>query len=94
MPHINVAEDTFHRLTRRAAALRISVEQLVAPLLDAAIPEEANGNAASPPADPPDAEWKHGFDAWMAAVQTRADRYPPGFVLDDGREGMYEGCGE
>jgi predicted DNA-binding antitoxin AbrB/MazE fold protein len=39
------------------------------------------------------AEWKKGFDAWMADVQARAHRYPPGFVMDDSREKIYEGCG-
>ena len=33
-------------------------------------------------------------DAWMADVQKRAHRYPPGFVLDDSRESIYEGRGE
>ncbi len=39
-------------------------------------------------------DWKKYFDAWMADVQARANRYPPGFVMDDSRESMYEGCGQ
>jgi antitoxin (DNA-binding transcriptional repressor) of toxin-antitoxin stability system len=29
------------------------------------------------------------FDAWMKSVEASADRYPPGFVLDDSYEAMY-----
>ena len=38
--------------------------------------------------------WKRDFDAWMAAVEARAGRYPRGFVMDDSRESIYDGCGE
>jgi hypothetical protein len=30
----------------------------------------------------------------LRAVAARADRYPAGFVVDDGRESIYEGRGE
>ena len=45
---------------------------------------------------PPDTydEWKRRLDEWMAIVDARADRYPPGFQADVSRESMYEGCGE
>ena len=36
-----------------------------------------------------DDEWQKGFDTWMKEVEARADRYPPGFVLDDSREAIY-----
>jgi|ERR1043165_16390 hypothetical protein len=39
-------------------------------------------------------DWKKKFDAWMDEVEARAHRYPPGFVMNDSRESMYEGCGE
>jgi antitoxin (DNA-binding transcriptional repressor) of toxin-antitoxin stability system len=29
------------------------------------------------------------FDAWMKTVEAAADRYPPGFVLDDSYQAMY-----
>jgi hypothetical protein len=38
-------------------------------------------------------EWPRAFDAWMAEVQARAGRYPPGFIVDDSRESIYEGRG-
>jgi antitoxin (DNA-binding transcriptional repressor) of toxin-antitoxin stability system len=34
-------------------------------------------------------QWQKGFDAWMKEVEARADRYPPGFVLDDSYEAIY-----
>ena len=34
MPHVTVPEDTFRRLAERAAALNISVDDLVKPALD------------------------------------------------------------
>ena len=34
MPHVTVAEDTFRRLSEHAAALKISVDDLVKPALD------------------------------------------------------------
>jgi antitoxin (DNA-binding transcriptional repressor) of toxin-antitoxin stability system len=34
-------------------------------------------------------QWQKEFDAWMKEVEARADRYPPGFVLDDSYEAIY-----
>lgn len=33
--------------------------------------------------------WRVELDAWKADAEGRADRYPPGFVLDDSRESIY-----
>ncbi len=33
--------------------------------------------------------WQRHFDAWMKRVEARADRYPPGFMLDDSYEAIY-----
>ena len=30
--------------------------------------------------------WRSQFDTWMRDVDSRADRYPDNFALDDGRE--------
>jgi len=32
--------------------------------------------------------------AWMREVAARETAYPPGFVVDDSRESIYEGRGE
>src|SRR5262245_51325869 len=39
-------------------------------------------------------EWAKEFHAWMEEVAARAGRYPPGFMVDDSRETIYEGRGE
>lgn len=38
--------------------------------------------------------WKARFDAYLEEVKKQANDYPPGFVADDSRESIYEGCGE
>jgi hypothetical protein len=50
--------------------------------------------AASPPSGATPDEWAQLFDAWMREVAARAGMYPPGFVVDDSRESIYEGRGE
>ena len=87
MPHINVPEETFRRLSARAAALNTSVDDLVQPALDrltasdAAVPELSlplTGDA-----------WYAELEALKRDAESRADRYPPGFVVDDSRETIY-----
>jgi len=95
MPTITVSDDTYERITRRAAVLGTTVEALVVPVLEqlghaAAI----NGHAVETPRQLSSNEWKTNFDAWMADVEARAPLYPPGFECDVSREAMYEGCGE
>src|SRR3954451_17380090 len=87
MPHVTVPEDTFRRLTERAAALHISVDDLVKLALDR-LP-----GAGPPPAELPlpltgDA-WRAELEAWKRDAESRAGRYPPEFVLDDRRETIY-----
>jgi hypothetical protein len=94
MPSVSIPDEVFERLARRAAALNVTVEQLIAPLLSFAAENHGSGKAAASPSDVPFDDWKKQFDAWMADVQGRARRYPPGFVMDDSRESIYHGCGE
>ena len=84
MPTIDIPEETYRRLTRRAAALHTTVESLALPALEGAACEPV---VASAPAGVP-------RDEWQAGVRKRADRYPPGFRADASRESIYEGCGE
>ncbi len=36
-----------------------------------------------------DDEWQKELGEWRREAQSRADRYPPGFVLDDSYEAIY-----
>ena len=95
MPQFTIPDDTYERLARRAAALNVTVEQLVTPALErAAEAEAANGLPITPPGDLPYQQWKTRFDEFLAIVHSRGDRYPPGFQADVSRESIYEGCGE
>jgi hypothetical protein len=82
MSTVTISDELFERLSRRAAVLNVTVEQLIAPALDL---------AAEPPSAPPSkptVEPSH-FDAWIADVEARAARYPSDFLMDDGRESAY-----
>ncbi|MSQ97411.1 MAG: hypothetical protein EXR98_23050 [Gemmataceae bacterium] len=90
MASVTIPDEAFEPLAKRAAALNVTVEQLVLKLVT-----ETDGNGRPTPAPPqPFNEWKKNFDAWMADVQARANRYPPDFAMDDSRESIYEGCGQ
>ena len=90
MPTITVPDAVYQRLAARAAAAGTTVEALAVPALEQA--------AEVPPASPNDVtfkEWKKNYDAMNELFRTTmAGQIPPGFVLDDSREGIYEGCGE
>ena len=94
MPSLTISDEVFERLTKRAAALNVTVEELIAALLRLAAEGANPGHLKGSPTEAPFAVWKKTFDAWMADIQARANRYPPGFVMDDSRESIYERCGE
>lgn len=94
MPTLTVSNEIYDRLAKRAAVLDLTVEQLVAPLLELAAIGKGNSQPAVSASESCFDDWKQNFDAWMADVQGRAHRYPPGFVMDDSRASIYEGCGE
>jgi hypothetical protein len=87
MPNVSVPEDTIRRLSERAAALNISVDEFVKPALD----RLAEAGMPSPESFLPLAEhaWRAEVDAWKRDAVSRAERYAPGIVLDDSRETMY-----
>lgn len=87
MPHITVSHDTFRRLTTRAAALNVSVDDLVKPALDRLA--ETDTSAPEPPLPLTGDAWRAELEAWKRDAESRAGRYPPGFVLDDSRETIY-----
>jgi hypothetical protein len=87
MPQINVSDDTFRRLALKAAALNVSVDDLVQPALDR-IAEKSAPDSESVLQLTGDA-WRTEVDAWKEDAHSRAGRYPAGFVLDDSRERSY-----
>ena len=88
MPQVTVPEETFRRLSERAAALNVSVDSFILPALERLIhePEASRSDTQLPLTG--DA-WQKEFEAWRRDAENRAGRYPPGFVLDDSRETMY-----
>jgi hypothetical protein len=82
MPYLTISDEMFERLSQRAAALNVSVEQLATPLLNLAAQVGGNGDRTPLSTEACLHEWKKHFDAWMAEVQSRAHRYPPAFVMD------------
>jgi hypothetical protein len=84
MPHLTVPEDTLQRLDARAAALNISVADLARP----ALYQLAATGTCAPELLLPLAghAWHAELDAWKRDTESRAGRYPRGFVLDDSRE--------
>jgi hypothetical protein len=87
MAHLTIPEDIFERLAERAAALYISVDDLVRPVL-ARLAETGTAPSELPPPLTGDA-WRAEFEAWKRDAKSRAGRYPPGFILDDSRETIY-----
>lgn len=83
MPALNVNSETYNRLVRKAAARNTTVDRFVEPLLDQLAADERSSE-----------DRRAALDQWMRMVQERAGQYPEGFVVDDGRETIYEGRGE
>jgi hypothetical protein len=90
MASVTISDEVFKRLCQEAATRNVTVEEFIAPMLELAAKGAQVPSTNSAMFD----EWKKRFDAWMTRVQARASRYPPGFVLDDSRASIYEGCGE
>ena len=84
MPHLTVPEDTCRRLTAKAASLGISVDDLVRPILDQL--GEASVSPLEPQPPLTEDAWFAEIAAWKRDAESRAGRYPRGFVLDDRRE--------
>ena len=87
MHHVTVSDDTFKRLSLRAAALNVSVDDFINSALDILSQTETPLMASSLPLTGDD--WRAEVEAWKQDAESRIGRYPPGFVLDDSRETIY-----
>jgi hypothetical protein len=87
MATVSIPEETFRRLAEKAAALHVSVEELLRPALEALLENGAATQQMQPPLT--GEAWKHELEEWKKDAETRAGRYPPGHVLDDSRETIY-----
>ena len=92
MPSVVIPEDTFRRLSERAAALNMTVDDLVKPALARLAEEEALPLESSAPLT--GHAWRAELEAWKRDAQCRADRYPEGFILDDSRDTIYRERGD
>ena len=85
MQTLTIPDETYQRLSIRATEMNVSVEDLALPALErVAVTPLTAGRVLT------HEEWLAHMDAWMAEVQARAHRYPPGFEVDISREAMYE----
>ena len=92
MATLNIKDDTYERLARKAVAKNTTVDDFVGPLLER-LAETEPASAVQLPLRTA-AEREKALSEWMAQVQKRAGRYPAGFVVDDSRESIYQGRGE
>ncbi|MFO0957551.1 MAG: ribbon-helix-helix protein, CopG family [Isosphaeraceae bacterium] len=83
MASITIPDETYRRLSEHAKVVERPVDELIRDVLDQF--------AKSRPYPPPltGEAWLAAMQEWRKAIEERADRYPPGFVLDDSRETMY-----
>ena len=87
MPSITVPGVVFRRLSERAAALNLSIDDHVEPTL--AFLAEYGSPPPKVSLRLTGEAWKADREAWNRDAEAIAGRYPPGFVLDDSRETMY-----
>ena len=88
MPQVTVPDDTFRRLSKRSAALNVSVDHLVGPVLDR-LADETGASSTAPILPLTGDAWQAELDAWKRDAESRAGRYHSGFVLDESRETIY-----
>lgn len=91
MAEITVPEDLFRQLSEQARSMNRSVEEYVLPSLRML---DLHGEPLTEWKPLTDEVWEHEMEEWDRDIEARADRYPPGFLVDDSRELMYFGKDE
>jgi hypothetical protein len=86
MAQLSIPDETYQRLSERAARANLTVDDLITPALDDLA---RSGSAHLPPGAITYEEWKRRLDEWQQVAQARSGRYPPGFRVDDSRESIY-----
>jgi hypothetical protein len=76
MATLNIKDDTYERLARKAVARNTTVEDIVEPVLDRLAAIESTFPVQAPL--PTAAEREKALDEWIAHVEKRANRYPSG----------------
>ena len=87
MATVTIPDVAYTSLAAQAALRNITVEQFVLDQL-----QHLNSPLEVPPEPAPPLTgeaWRAVRDAMISDAEKRADRYPPGFVLDDSREAIY-----
>ena len=84
MPTVALSEQTFRLLSEQASKRNTSIENVIASALTRYAESEPLPSAESTIEDR-----LRAFERWTRRIESRADRYPPGHVLDDSRENIY-----
>ena len=81
MAQLQIRDETYSQLVRKAEQANMTLEAFVEPALVelANLPLEVIQPAAR----------QEAFDAWQRQVQARGHRYPPGQHIDDRRATIY-----
>ena len=86
MATIQVSDDVYQKLTLQANMKRLTVEELVEPIISefaTATEQQINDQSTE--------QWQQWFQTWQDRAKTRSAQYPPGFRADVSRESIYEG---
>ena len=84
MATLTIPDANYAYLAAQAAICNMTIEQFVLQRLMA-----PNGPTPEPTPPLTGEAWQAVRDAMIKDAEKRADRYPPGFVLDDSREAIY-----
>ena len=87
MAMLTIPDATYMDLASQAALRNITIEQFVLDQLQHLSKRQAEPPEPTPPLT--GEAWRAVRDAMISDAEKRADRYPPGFVLDDSREAIY-----